>query len=584
MDGDEIRLLIEELQRDVEAGQEGALRESLRRLLNLVERVVAENTRLREENELLRKQLKLPGPPAGAASPKSVTRDVSSEKERRQRERKPPQKPDRRTFADIPVQEERICPVDPAQLPPDAQFVGYEDVVVQELRMEPHNIRFRREIWFSAKERRHIHAALPPGFVGEFGPELRSLLVSLKFVAGTSEPGARELLEGFGVQISPASVSNILLEAADLFHDDKRELFRAGLASTSYQHLDDTSATVNGHHWHTHNLGNEFYTAYFTTPRKDRLTVLDVLRDFAPRTYRWNDETWRLLRALGVAEKWLVRLQTRVGREPERDWSQAEMDQLLDEFWPAQVSTSVDDEFAEELSSAASAPSSPLSSSSPLRTHVLEATAIAAYHAQTTWPLPILVCDDAAQFKLLTWELALCWIHQGRHYKKLTPVAPAHQRLLDDFRRQFWDYYAELQAFRREPTVATAERLSVEFDRLFATRTGYDDLDDRIAKTREKQAELLTVLRHPEVPLHNNPAELGARVNARRRDVSLQTKNIRGTRAMDTLTSIVQTAKKLGVRTCEYLRDRLTHRLALPSLATLIQSIAAARILSLLKS
>ena len=83
------------------------------------------------------------------------------------------------------------------------------------------------------------------------------------------------------------------------------------------------------------------------------------------------------------------------------------------------------------------------------------------------------------------------------------------------------------------------------------------------------------MLRHPEVPLHNNPAELGARVNARRRDVSRQTKNLRGTRALDTLTSIVQTAKKLGVRACEYLRDRLTQRPALPALATLIQAAVA---------
>lgn len=259
MDSDEIKVVIEELQRDVATGAEGGLRESVRRLLNLVERVVAENTRLHAENELLRRQLKLPGPPPAAASPPSTTHEVSSEKERRQRERKPPPKSGRRSFSDLPVHEERICPVDPAQLPPDAQFVGYEDVVVQELRIEPHNIRFRREIWFSATERRHIHAALPPGFVGEFGPELRALLVALKFVAGTSEPGARELLAGFGVQISLASVSNLLLEAADLFPEDKRDLFWAGLACTSYQHLDDTSATVNGAHWHTHNLGNEFY-------------------------------------------------------------------------------------------------------------------------------------------------------------------------------------------------------------------------------------------------------------------------------------------------------------------------------------
>ena len=35
MDGDEIKVLLEELQRDVEAGQEGALREGLRRLWQL---------------------------------------------------------------------------------------------------------------------------------------------------------------------------------------------------------------------------------------------------------------------------------------------------------------------------------------------------------------------------------------------------------------------------------------------------------------------------------------------------------------------------------------------------------------------
>jgi hypothetical protein len=28
------------------------------------------------------------------------------------------------------------------------------------------------------------------------------------------------------------------------------------------------------------------------------------------------------------------------------------------------------------------------------------------------------VCDDARQFKLVTEELGLCWIHNGRHFKK----------------------------------------------------------------------------------------------------------------------------------------------------------------------
>ena len=48
----------------------------------------------------------------------------------------------------------------------------------------------------------------------------------------------------------------------------------------------------------------------------------------------------------------------------------------------------------------------------------------------------------------------------------------------------------------------------LEFDTLFATRTGYATLDDRIAKTAAKHAELLTMLSKPEVPLHNNASEL----------------------------------------------------------------------------
>ena len=73
------------------------------------------------------------------------------------------------------------------------------------------------------------------------------------------------------------------------------------------------------------------------------------------------------------------------------------------------------------------------------RSRIKEACAIAAYHEQTAFPvIQTLVCDDAPQFKLLTKELALCWIHDGRHYKKLHPIVPLHQSILDDFLSQYW--------------------------------------------------------------------------------------------------------------------------------------------------
>jgi hypothetical protein len=44
---------------------------------------------------------------------------------------------------------------------------------------------------------------------------------------------------------------------------------------------------------------------------------------------------------------------------------------------------------------------------------------------------------------------------------------------------------------------------------LFSTKTNYQALNDRIEKTKEKKSELLLVLKYPEIPLHNNDAELG---------------------------------------------------------------------------
>ena len=166
-------------------------------------------------------------------------------------------------------------------------------MVVQDLRIQSHNIRYRLEIWHSPSQG-PLRGELPLGVTGEYGPELKALLVSLKYVAGTSLPRAHEFVEHCGVVISPATVSNIVRDTAELFHAEKEEIFRAGLAATTYQHIDDTSARVGGEFWHTHIVCNPFHSTYFTTPHKDRLTIVDLLRG-GPRTYRFNDLTQRLL-------------------------------------------------------------------------------------------------------------------------------------------------------------------------------------------------------------------------------------------------------------------------------------------------
>jgi hypothetical protein len=97
-------------------------------------------------------------------------------------------------------------------------------------------------------------------------------------------------------------------------------------------------------------------------------------------------------------------------------------------------------------------------------------------------------------------------------------------------------------------------------------------LDERKQLTATKVSELLRVLEHPELPLHNNPAELAARTMVQRRNISYATQTIEGTRAWDTFMSLVATTRQLGISFFDYVRDRISQLGIIPSLSTIIRS------------
>lgn len=521
---------------------------AIEELLNVVEALSSDKQSLRDEVQRLKTQLhqKKKGKTTGDGDGPHSNTDHSSEKKRRKRQaKKSTSAQDRRTFKDLTIHETIACPVDLEQLPPDAVRVEDEEVIVQDIEIKPRNIRFLRSVFYSPKQNRYFRGPLPGGYdQGDFGANLRALILSLKYCGNMSEPKIREFLENFDVQISAGSVSNILTKTADSFAGEFDAIVRAGLASTPYQQTDDTSARVDGQFWHTHILCNPFYAAYFTRPHKDRLTVLEILQNTSDLRFQFGQETLELLQTeFHLPQKWQRKIEE-VGN---------------DQFDRESLATLLQEWFGQ--------------GNGQLRTAIEQAAAIVYYRHQTSVPVvKTIVCDDAGQFKLLTERLALCWIHAGRHYEKLSPVVPRHAKLLDSFLNRYWDYYQSLQHYRDGPSDKLAKILRKGFDKLFSTRTGYDALDQRIAKTAAKKDELLTVLSVPEVPLHNNASELQARVSARRRDVSLHSRSVRGARAMDIFTTIVQTSKILGVGAYAYLRDRMSHRLELPSLADTIEA------------
>lgn len=511
-------------------------------LMNLVENLSAkvqeqteEIQRLRDENNRLKGEQGKP-----KIKPNKGRTDLSSEKERR--ESKPHHKASKQ--AHIQIDRVEVLKVDHDLLPADAQFKGYMEVVVQDIEFRTENITFRKEKYYSPSQKRTYLAQMPAGYTGQFGPGVRVWVLALYYAGGMSEPKILEVLHTVGLSISAGQLSDLLIKDQEVFHAEKAAVVQAGLSSSPWQHLDSTGTRVNGRNEHCHVLCNPLYTAYCTTPTKDRLSLLRVLQGGADLTFRWNDRALSLLNQLGVAAKWCKKLTALLPHEQE--WKENQLDAWLDSHLPKLGAI--------------------------LRKLIKDALAIAAYRTQTACPvIELLLCDDAPQFNWLTAELALCWIHEYRHYKKLTPCIPSHRHILDTFRQDFWKLYRDLLDYRHHPTQEEADRLRTEFARLFEQTSGYDQLDERKRRTLAKKEALLMVLSHPEILLHNNPAELGARQRVRKRDVSLQARTREGIGAWDTFQTLVSTANKLGVNIFQYLHDRIAQTNLLPSLATLIQ-------------
>jgi Transposase IS66 family len=284
------------------------------------------------------------------------------------------------------------------------------------------------------------------------------------------------------------------------------------------------------------------YTIYQTTEKKDRLSVLKVLQNTKELGFILSELTYELLETFNLPIKWINQLK----QLPQ----QVGLTEIEFHAFINQYLHKLGNQF---------------------KTRIYESAAIAFYHQQSAIPtIQTLLCDDAPQFKLITNDLALCWVHEARHYKKLSPYIACHQKILDEFLDDFWKYYRKLLAYRDSPCEEKANQLRSEFGVLFSKTTCYEQLDERIRLTAAKQEELLLVLQHPELPLHNNPAELAARTIVQRRNISYATQTQQGTKAWDIFMSIVDTTRKLGISLFEYMRDRISKIGDIPSLGSII--------------
>jgi hypothetical protein len=470
------------------------------------------------------------GPPSASGKKKPTTPDG-----------KRPGSAKRAKTRDLVIHDEVPLPLD--NLPDGTTFLGYQDFTVQDLKSEAHNTRFRR-CRYQLPDGTIITAPLPNSIHSHFGPTLRQYVLYQHFHNHVTQPLLHEELLELGIDISAGQVNRLLTEGHEAFHQEKDSLLPAAREVSAYLQTDDTSAQHCGKSGHTLHIGNDLFASFFTTDTKSRANFLKIL--LTPHTgYLLNGDALFYLECFDVPQKLRTRLQRDTGWLYEDDAS-----------WAAQLD-------AWQIESAEQ------------RRLLTEGALWANVLAHDLYSDLVLLSDDAGQFKLLAFLHALCWVHMERHVARLIPLTDVQRAAHAAARDAIWSYYQRLKAYREAPTPQRRGRLDNDFDRLFLPKTGWSELDEALRKIHGKKAELLVVLEHPEIPLHNNLSENDIRQYVKKRKISAGTRSDAGRRCRDTFLSLKTTCRKLGVTFWRYLQDRISRLNEIPPLADLIRRKAA---------
>ena len=168
--------------------------------------------------------------------------------------------------------------IKPEHIPDGSTFKGYQEYVVQDIIIQPYNIKYLLERW-QTPEGDYIIGKLPPEVRGtHFGPTLTSYILYQYYHGYVTQPLLLEELEEFGVDISAGQVNRIITEGKEEFHAEKEEILRVGLEVSSYINVDDTGARHQGRNGYCTYIGNELFAWFESTESKSRINFLKLLR------------------------------------------------------------------------------------------------------------------------------------------------------------------------------------------------------------------------------------------------------------------------------------------------------------------
>lgn len=503
-----------------------ALFEENQQLKQQVKEMKQEIRQLKDEISFLKNQ-----PPRPKIKPSKL--EMPNNKKRNQKNWKKSSK-NKRLIID---REEKIELL-PDQIPQGAIFKGYKKFIIQELIITKQVTKYLLAQWRKPNGK-YISAKLPKKFGNNhFGPTLQQYIVYQHHANRVTQNRIKSDLQNKSIDISTGQIDAILQKAACQMKPEKEQLLTVGLKSKHIQ-TDDTGARHQGKNGFATVVCNDFFTYFKSTDKKSRINFLEILCG-SKIEYVVTQEALNYIKAYKQAKTTINCMQKLLGKHFNREsWTEF----LYKNFFGKKTCK-------------------------VLTEGALIGTLITR---KTITSKTILMSDGAGQFNL--FRHVLCWIHIERILKKLVPINNQDRKERDLILDNFWTFYRELKTYkenRKKCSEELKQSLSIRFDEIFSFHATEIPLAKALKKIRDNKAQLLLVLDHPKIPLHNNASENDIREYVTKRKISGGTRSQNGREARDTFTSLHKTCKKLGIHFWNFLADRFTKTNKIPLLADLV--------------
>jgi hypothetical protein len=219
-------------------------------LLRVIEELRAESRQLRDEIARLKGL-----PPRPKIRPSTLNAPHPDPSYKKKRRGKRPGSAKRQKTDALVIHE--TIPVPLEGVPEGTRQNGYEDFVVQDLKIEAHTVCYRR-LRYLLPDGTSQTAPLPAHVQGHFGPGLRGYVLYQHHPNHVTQPLIHEELLDLGIDISTGQIDRLLTEGHDPFHEEKDALLPAAREVSSYFQADDTSARHLGKNAYTTVIANPF--------------------------------------------------------------------------------------------------------------------------------------------------------------------------------------------------------------------------------------------------------------------------------------------------------------------------------------